>query len=226
MTVSTVTWRQAVAAIAAVVVALLAVTVVFNSDGLPAVDASSARATRWFVHRPSGTVVLDDGYGGRAIASIDSEANGADISVAEAAAGAYLLNDNTAEVRPIETADLRFGAPVELAALGGGRAISAVGPGGLTVVNPVDGEAIGPARSSGEPLHVRRRRSVTTLDATEHARSLPTASIWTIDGSSLRRQTSTSSTDSDLGLGAGCAIVARRERTVRRRPGQSAGPAR
>ena len=141
MTISTVSWRQVTAAIAAVVVALLAVTVVFGSDGLPAVDASSARATRWFVHRPSGTVVLVDGYAGRAIASLDSETDGADIDVAESGAGAYLLNDSTAEVRPIETADLRFGASVNLAALGSGRSLSSVGPGGLTVLDPVAGVA-------------------------------------------------------------------------------------
>ena len=73
MSITTVTWRQAIAAIIAVVVGLFAVTVVLSSDGLPAVDASSSRALHWFVHRPSGKVVLVDGYGGRAIASIDAE---------------------------------------------------------------------------------------------------------------------------------------------------------
>ena len=67
MTLSTVTWRQAVAAIAATLIAVFAVIVVVRSEGLQAVDASSARATSWFVHRPSGRVVLVDGYGGRAL---------------------------------------------------------------------------------------------------------------------------------------------------------------
>ncbi len=203
MTVTTVTWRQAVAAIIAVVVGLFAVTVVLNSDGLPAVDASSTRALHWFVHRPSGSVVLVDGYGGRAIASIDAEVDGQSISVAEAAAGAYLLNDSTAEVRPIETADLRFGAPIGLAALGGGRAISAVGPGGLTVVNPVSGEA-SVLPLAGEPFSF----DVTLgddADATNTAIA-PDGSVWNIDGSVLRRQTSTSSTETDLGLGTSAVL--------------------
>ncbi len=72
MTLSTVTWRQAVAAIAATVLTLFAVIVVVRSDGLPAVDAASARATGWFVHQPTGRVVLVDGYGGRALASLEA----------------------------------------------------------------------------------------------------------------------------------------------------------
>ena len=178
------------AAVAAVVVALLAVTVVFSADGLPAVDASSARATRWFVHRPSGTVVLADGYAGRAVASTDTEAQGTDMSVAESAAGAYLLNDSTAEVRSLETADFSLGAPINLAALGDGRAIAAVGPAGLTVVNPVDDEAT-VLSTSGEASTIE----FTTGDASDdNILIAPDGVIWSIDGALLRRQTASSST--------------------------------
>ena len=97
---------------------------------------------------------------------------GQDISVAEAAAGAYLLNDSTAEVRPIETAELEFGASIGLAALGSGRAISAVGPAGLTVVNPVSQQAT-VLPLAGEPLTF----DVDLGDVAgrgRHRRSLPT----------------------------------------------------
>ncbi len=151
MNTPTVTWRQTVAAAVAVVVALVGVVVLFSSDGLPAVNASASPATRWFVHRPTGYVVLVDGYGGRALARMDAESDGDQISVTEGGAVAYLLNDTTAEVTPIETADLRFGAPVELTALGDGRAVVGVGPAGLTVVNPVDGQA-STLPLVGEPL--------------------------------------------------------------------------
>jgi hypothetical protein len=195
---TTVTWRQAIAAMIAVVVGLFAVTVVLNSDGLSAVDATSSRATRWFVHRPSGSVVLVDGYGGRAIARIDAESQGEDISVAEAAAGAYLLNDSTAEVRPIETAELEFGASIGLAALGSGRAISAVGPGGLTVVNPVSEQStVLPLADDQLTFDVELGESPEAADTV----IAPDGVIWTIDGSVLRRQTSAASTESDLGLG-------------------------
>ena len=73
MNTPTVTWRQTVAAAVAVVVALVGVVVLFSGDGLPAVNASASGATRWFVHRPSGYVVLVDGYGGRALARFPAE---------------------------------------------------------------------------------------------------------------------------------------------------------
>ena len=198
MTVSTVSWRQALAAAVAVVVALVGVVVLFSSDGLPAVNAASSGATRWFVHRPSGTVVLVDGYGGRALARIDAGSSGEQLSVAEGAAGAYLLNDTTAEVKPIETADLRFGPPVGLTALGSGRAVSEVGSSGLTVVNPVDGQA------SALPLVGDALNFVVDLASPPVV--APDGVVWTIDGAVLRRTNSTTSSEVDLGLGAGATL--------------------
>ena len=112
MTLSTVTWRQAVAAIAATVLTLFAVIVVVRSDGLPAVDAASARATAWFVHQPTGRVVLVDGYGGRALASLDAATPGEQLSVAEGGPGAFLLNGTTAEARAIDSVELRLEPPL------------------------------------------------------------------------------------------------------------------
>ncbi len=75
-TLQTVTWRQAVAAVVAVGLALAGLVIVLRSDGLPAVNAASSRATRWVVHEPTGRVVLVDGFGGRALASLELDAVG------------------------------------------------------------------------------------------------------------------------------------------------------
>ena len=199
MTALTVTWRQTVAATLAVVVALVGVVVLFSSDGLPAVNAAAGGATRWFVHRPTGAVVLVDGYGAKALARVPAESGDGDqISVAEGGAGAFLLNDTTAEVKPIETAELRLGAAVGLSALGGGRAVSQVGPTGLTVVNPDDGRASA-LPLVGEPLNF-------DVDLASAPVVAPDGVVWTIDGSVLRRTSSTSTSDVDLGLGAGATL--------------------
>ena len=107
MNLTTVTWRQAAAAVAAVVTALIAVFVVVRADGLAAVDAASGRATSWFVHQPTGRVVLVDGYGGRAVASLDTGAEGRQLAVAEGGPGAFVLNDATAEAQSIDSVELR-----------------------------------------------------------------------------------------------------------------------
>ena len=199
MNTTTVTWRQTVAAAVAVVVALVGVVVLFSSDGLPAVNAASSGATRWFVHRPTGSVVLVDGYGARAVARINTTSSGEQISVAEGGALAYLVNDTTAEVRPIETADLKIGAPVGLAVLGDGQAVSQVGPTGLTVVNPVEGRASA-LPLVGEPLKF-------DVDVTSPPVIGPDGVVWTIDGSVLRRTNSSTTSDRDLGLGTGATVT-------------------
>ena len=140
-TLQTVTWRQAIASVVAVGLALTGLVLVLRSDGLPAVNAASSRATRWVVHEPSGRVVLVDGFGGRALASLNLDAPGDQLFVAEGPGQTYVLDDTTAEVRTIDTADLRLGAPQALAALGDGVAIARAGPSGLVVANPLTGEA-------------------------------------------------------------------------------------
>ena len=199
MTASTVTWRQTVAAVVVVALSLVGIVALFSSEGLQAVNASSSRATRWFVHQPTGSVVLLDGYGGRAVARIDAESDGEQISVAEGASSAYLLNDTTAEAKTIETAEMRFGAPISLAALGGGRAVSQVGPAGLTVLNPDDGVA-STLPLVGEPLNFDVLLGTDSVVA-------PDGVVWTIDGSVLRRATPTSSSDTNLGLGDGAVLT-------------------
>ena len=183
MTLSTVTWRQALGAIAATLLTLFAVIVVVRADGLPAVDAASARATAWFVHQPTGRVVLIDGYGGRALASLDAGSQGERLSVAEGRPGAFVLNDTTAEARAIDSVELRLGTPFGLSALGSGRVLSGVGQAGLVVVNPADAEA-NVVPSEGEPI------SFAVPSATV-SRVAPDGSVWSLVDGDLVRTTST-----------------------------------
>ena len=192
MTLSTVTWRQAVAAAAATLLTLFAVIVVVRSDGLPSVDATSARATAWFVHQPSGRVVLVDGYGGRALASLDAGTQGEQLSIAEGRPGAFVLNDTTAEARAIDSVGLRLGTPFGLTALGAGQALSGVGQTGLVVVNPAAGEAsVVPAE--GEPISF----AVEAGTATQVA---PDGSIWSLVDGDLVRTTSFAPQRTGLGV--------------------------
>jgi large repetitive protein len=192
VTLSTVTWRQAVAAIAATLMTLFAVIVVVRADGLPAVDAASARATAWFMHQPTGRVVLVDGYGGRALASLDAGVSGEQLSVAEGRPGAFLLNDTTAEARSIDSVELRLGTPFGLSALGGGRALSGVGQAGLVVFNPNDDEAnVVPA--DGEPISF-------AVDGGTTAQIAPDGSVWSLVGGDLVRTTSAATQRTRLGV--------------------------
>ncbi len=197
---STVTWRQAVAATAATLLALLAFMVVVRSDGLPAVDAASARATAWFVHQPTGRVVLVDGYGGRALASLETGARGDQLRVAEGGPGAYLVNDVTAEAQTIDSVELRLGTPFGLTALGSGSALSSGGQAGLVVVNPDENEAnVVPA--DGEPIGF-------PVEADRATQIAPDGSIWSLVDGDLQRTTSSTTQTTRLGVsGATLSLV-------------------
>jgi hypothetical protein len=189
---STVTWRQSVAAIAVTLLTLFAVVVVVRSDGLPAVDAASARATGWFVHQPTGRVVLVDGYGGRALASLEAGNQGEQLRVAEGRPGAFLLNDTTAEARAIDSVELRLGTPFGVTALGGGQALSNVGQTGLVVVDPTQGEAtVVPV--DGEPISFDAQTGTVTQVA-------PDGAVWSLVDGQLVRTTSTTVQRTQLGL--------------------------
>jgi Bacterial Ig domain len=192
VTLSTVTWRQAVAATAATLLVLLGAIVVVRADGLPAVDAASARATAWFVHQPTGRVVLVDGYGGRALASLDAGAQGERLSIAEGRPGAFVLNDTTAEARSIDSVELRLGTPFGMPALGSGRVQSGVGQAGLVVVNPAEGEA-NVAPSEGDLISF-------PVPASRVSQVAPDGSVWSLVGGDLVRTTSTGSQTTPIGL--------------------------
>ncbi len=188
----TVTWRQTTATLLAAVLSLGALVMVFRSDGLAAVDATAARATRWFVHQPSGRVVLADGYGGRALASLDVGAERNQLRVVEGGPGAYVVNDSTAEIRSIDSAELRLGPAQGVVTLESGRAFAGVGSSGLVVVDAQDGAAtLVPVTGEAVPFDV---------DVDDGAEALVAAdgSIWTILGTDVVRTTSAGATSTSL----------------------------
>jgi hypothetical protein len=189
----TVSWRRTIAAAAAAVFCLVALVVVLRSDGLPAVDAASSRATRWFVHQPTGRVVLADGYGGRALASLQVGAPGDQLAVAEGPNGAFVLDGQNGEVRAIDTAELRLGTPLAVSELGGGSAVAGVSATGLVIADPVAGSA-SLLPTGGEPI-------AFSIDADQSGEILvgPDGAIWSRVGSQLLRTTSTSVTRSSAG---------------------------
>ncbi len=180
-------------------VALAGLVVVLRSDGLPAVNAASSRATRWVVHEPTGRVVLVDGFGGRALASLDLDAAGDDLFVAEGPGGTYVLDDSTAEVRTIDDADLRLGAPTALAALGDGVAVARSGPSGLIVANPATGEAT--LVTNDEPVDISfDADNGPGVDTSTTVALAPDGSIWSLIDGSLERASSSAATSENLGL--------------------------
>ena len=157
MNTTTVTWRQTVAAAVAVVVALVGVVVLFSSDGLPAVNAaSSGRRAGSCTARPatwsSSTATALGPWPGSTRPAAASRS-----AWPRVAPLAYLVNDTTAEVKPIETADLKIGAPVGLAVLGDGQAVSAVGTDGPDRGEPRGRSGVrAPARRRAAELRCRR----------------------------------------------------------------------
>ncbi len=183
MTPTTVSWPRAVAAVVGLIAIVLGAFVVVRQDGLESVDAAAARATRWFVHQPSGRVVLVDGYGGRPLASLDAGVPNERLLVAQGAPGAFLLNDTTAEVRQIDPVELRLGPPLTLSTLGTGASLSAVGQLGLVVVDRL-GDRADVVPPAGETIGFDVEAEAETLIA-------PDGGVWSLVGGTLRRTTST-----------------------------------
>ncbi|MFK7918992.1 MAG: Ig-like domain-containing protein [Ilumatobacter sp.] len=198
-TLETVTWKQAVASVVAVGLALAGMVLVLRSDGLPAVDAASSRATRWVVHEESGRVVLVDGFGGRALASLDLGATGDEFFVVEGAGQAFVLDDTSAEARSIDTADLRLGPPQFISTLGDGEAIARAGSSGLVVANPRSGDAT-LVPTGGDPVAVPfEADNAPGVDTATTIAIAPDGSIWSIVDGDLERATSAGTTVDSLG---------------------------
>ncbi|HEX4981788.1 MAG TPA: Ig-like domain-containing protein, partial [Ilumatobacteraceae bacterium] len=183
MNAQAVPWRRAVAIVAVSASALTAVVAVVSSDGLPAIDASATRATRWFVHRATGRVVLADGYSGQALVRLDAAADGSPLAVAEGAGGAYLLDGSSGEARLIDSAELRLGPGLAVAPLAEPNAVAGVGRTGLVVVAPTTSEAA-LLSLSGESIPF-------DVDASAQAGVAPDGAVWSTDGRRLLRTTST-----------------------------------
>jgi hypothetical protein len=191
-------WRRTATVVLATVLAVAAVVVVVRSDGLPAVDATTSRATRWFVHQATGRVVLADGYAGTALARLDGVADGAPLSIAEGAAGAYVLDESGAEARPIDSAALRFGPGIAVAPLSTGVAfVAGVGPNGLVV-------------AAGDEATLVSRTGETVPFETpggDEVRVASDGAVWAVVDGALVRTTSTSSTSTRVGAGVDLVTV-------------------
>ena len=198
--VTTVTWRRAAACVVATLALLAGLVVVLGGDETPSIDATATRATRWFVHEPSGRVVLVDGFGGRAITSLEAGSPNGDLLVAEGGEAAYVLDDATGEVRQIDNADVRLGSPRAIASLGDGVSLARVGPAGLLVANPSSGEG-SLLTAAGEPLPLEFGDDLPPPSGDPQVQLAPDGVIWSIDGGSLRRTTNAGSRIVDeLGL--------------------------
>jgi hypothetical protein len=172
-------WRRSVAVLAVTALAAIGAVVVVRSDGFPATDASAARATRWFVHRATGRVVLADGYAGTGLARLDFARAGAPVTVADGGEAAFVLDPTTGEARAIDTADLELGSPSPVGPLAGTDPVAGVGPDGLVVVDPQTSQAsvLSPA---GEELPF-------PVTAGEQTVVAPDGDVWSIDGTQLVR---------------------------------------
>ncbi|MFN3256151.1 MAG: Ig-like domain-containing protein [Ilumatobacter sp.] len=198
-----VTWRQLVAAMVATALCLTALVVVFRSDGLPAVDAASSRATRWFVHAPTGRAVLVDGFGGRALASVDAGAGGQRQFIAEGGGQAYLLNDTVGEVREIDTADLRLGSARGVPALGSGTSFARAGASGLVVADSTVGEGVLlPVGADAVEIPFQSDQADGAETATMVALGAD-GTIWSLVDGDLERATTAGVTTQSLGLAPG-----------------------
>ncbi len=119
--------------------------------------------------------------------------------MAEGPGGTYVLDDSTAEVRTIDGADLRLGAPSALAALGDGVAVARSGPSGLVVANPVTGEAT--LVTNDEPVDISfDADNGPGVDTSTTIALAPDGSIWSLVDGSLERASSSAATSEDLRL--------------------------
>ncbi len=186
-------WRRSITILLVTAFVAAAVVAIARSDGFPATDALAARATRWFVHRPSGRVVLADGYDGVGLARLELESPGAPVSVAEGGGGAYVLDPSTGDATAIDTADLRLGSPSPVELLEGTDPIAGVGPQGLVVVNP--------STSQGSVVTPAGEEIAFAVDAGPQTLVAPDGTVWSVTGEDLVRTSPTGAVDTvDLGV--------------------------
>jgi len=190
-------WRRVLALVGVVALVIGVLSFVFRADGIPAVDASSSQATRWFVHQPTNRVVLVDGFGGRALASLDAGGGGDRLFTAEGPTQAFLLDDTLGDIRPIDSAELRLGPSQPSAPLGNGTAIARVTAAGLVVADPDNGVAV-LIPQGGEPVPLDIPTTSTSVSAGEQAVIAADGSILQVVDDTLVRTSSQGSVASIL----------------------------
>jgi hypothetical protein len=182
-----VSWRRAVGSVLVIGLATAAVVVALRADGFRAVDATVPRSTRWFVDRSNGRVVLADGFGGRMLARIDVDADGAGLAVAQSASGVAVFDRSAATARSIDAAALRLGPPQSLSLVAAPDAVFGVGQAGVVAVDPANAEAVLlPPDGDQVPF------DLATAGRSETTRIAGDGAVWTLADGELARITSTS----------------------------------
>ncbi len=184
VTPQAVPWRRAWALIAAVAVGLTGVIVALRADGFPPVDATVPRATRWFVDRTSGRIVLADGFSGHALARLDTASDGDVLELAQGSNGVAVVDRSAATVRSVDASALRIGPPQSVSLIAEPQAVVGFAQTGLVAVDPAAAAAVLlPPGGDAVPFQVAPGGSGSaTLIA-------PDGAVWTTAAGELTRVT-------------------------------------
>ena len=134
----TVPWRRVALLVAAVTTALAGLFVVLRTDGYPAIDATVARATRWFVDETAGVAVLADGFSGQTLVRLQVPGEPAGLSIAQSASGVAVLDSASATARMIDTVGLRIGPPQSVRSRSSRARAIRGRPRASSVISPID----------------------------------------------------------------------------------------
>ena len=135
-------WRRAILSVIAAVLVLTGVVVALRADGYPAIDATTPRATRWFVDDANGRAVLADGFSGRTLARIDLPGERTGLRIAQSASGVAVLDRGSATARALDTAALRLGAPQSFSVITERDVVVGVGQAGTVGFDPLSGRGV------------------------------------------------------------------------------------
>src|SRR5688572_20528185 len=135
-------WRRAILAVVAAVLALTGVVVALRADGYPAIDATTPRATRWFVDESNARAVLADGFSGQTLARLDVPGEPTELLIAQSASGVAVLDRGSATARSIDTAALLLGPPQSLSVITTPNAVVGVGQAGIVGFDPLSGRGV------------------------------------------------------------------------------------
>jgi Bacterial Ig domain len=172
--------------VTAVVIGLTGVIVAVRADGFAAFDATVPRATRWFVDQANGRVVLADGFSGRALARLNTSADGQVLEVAQSASGAVIVDRSAATARTIDSSALRLGPRQSVGLVAEPTTVIGVSQAGLVAVDPVSAQGLLlPTGGDAVPFDIDTGATTAT---TQIARD---GAVWTIAGGRLSRFTTT-----------------------------------
>ncbi len=198
-----VSWRRAVLGLGAVAVGVVATVAAVRSDGFTAVEATVPRATRWFVDRANGWVLLADGYSGAALARVAIGEPGDVLDVAQSASQAVVVDRGAGTMRAVDWATFAVGAPQTVGLSLEGDATVGVGQVGVVAVDPAEPEAI-VLDPDGEGRFYDDIGAATSRELVEIA---PDGAVWTIGAGRFARYTATSTEVYASGLDADASLT-------------------